>query len=304
VEQIKISASDAVAEAQQSLPRRGLPLSAAAVVLFVGVLLIALPTMIFVIRQTWTEEQGAHAPIVLFTGAWLLWKQWPEARALCRPPPISRSVILLAVLLPLFVLARITQIVEIEGYLMYGCLLAVLYSVVGAAAIRRMWFPLFYLAFIFPPPETVVAAITNPLKVELSRVAVGLLGLVGYPIAAEGVRIYIAQYELLVEAACSGLNSIISLTAISLFYIYIRHQAEWRYALLLTLMILPVALFSNLLRVLILILVTYYFGEAAAQGFVHEFAGLVMFVAALGAMFVLDEVMRPLWGRLRAHRDV
>jgi exosortase/archaeosortase family protein len=69
-------------------------------------------------------------------------------------------------------------------------------------------------------------------------------------------------------------------------------------------MILPVALFSNLLRVLILILVTYYFGEAAAQGFVHEFAGLVMFVAALGAMFVLDEVMRPLWGRLRAHRDV
>lgn len=302
MEQRKISAVDVATEVAPPRPVQRHLLFAPAALLLAGALLIAVPTMVFVVRETWSSEQGAHAPLVLFTGIWLLWKQWDEARALCRTPSLARSVTLLAVLLPLFVLARITQIVEIEGYLMYGCLLAVLYSVIGGAAMRRLWFPLFYLAFIFPPPETVVAAITNPMKIELSRVAVGLLQLLGYPIGSEGVRIYIAQYELLVEAACSGLNSIISLTAISLFYIYIRHQAKWRYALLLVLMILPVALFSNLLRVLILILVTFYFGEAAAQGFVHEFAGLLMFVVALGAMFVVDGLLRRLWGRAMVRR--
>jgi exosortase len=294
---MKITAADTAPKIRRA-PYFARHLPGAAYVLLAGIVLLAVPTMIFVVQQTWSGEQGAHGPMVLFTGVWLLWKEWPQAATKMRTPSLGKSVALLAALLPLFIVARITQIVEIEGYLMYACLLAVLYSVVGAAAMRQLWFPLLYLAFIFPPPETVVAAITNPLKVELSRVAVDLLSFLGYPIGSAGVRIYIAQYELLVAAACAGLNSIISLTAISLFYIYIRHQAEWRYALALVLLILPVALFSNLLRVLILILVTYYLGEAAAQGFVHDFAGIVMFAVALGAMFVLDELLRPLWNRL------
>jgi exosortase len=297
VEQAKTTAAER-ATTTRSRVEQVLRLSPAALALLAGVLVLAVPTMVFVIRQTWSGEQGAHGPLVLFTGVWLLWKEWPDSRPLLRTPSFRKSLALLGILLPLFIVARITQIVEVEGYLMYACLLAVLFSVIGGAAMRRLWFPLFYLTFIFPPPETLVAAITNPLKVELSRVAVSLLGFVGYPIGAEGVRIYIAQYEILVAAACSGLNSIISLTAISLFYIYIRHQAEWRYSILLIFLILPVALFSNLIRVLILILVTYYAGEAAAQGFVHEFAGIVMFAAALVTMFVLDELIRPAWDRI------
>ena len=50
----------------------------------------------------------------------------------------------------------------------------------------------------------------------------------GQPIGGAGVTIQIGQYQLLVAAACSGLNSIISLSAITLFYIYIRHQADLR----------------------------------------------------------------------------
>jgi exosortase len=208
------------------------------------------------------------------------------------------------VLLPLFVLARVTQIVELEGYLMYGALLIVLYSIVGGRAMRMLWFPLLYLTFIFPPPESVVAAVTTPLKMELSRVSILFLDALGYPIGGEGVRIYIGQYELLVAAACSGLNSIISLTAISLFYIYLRHQADWRYAGLLVLFILPVALMANFLRVIILILLTYHAGEAAAQGFLHDFAGIFMFAIALAVMFGLDELIRPIWQRtVRQKRD-
>src|SRR3546814_21130469 len=117
----------------------------------------------------------------------------------------------------------------------------------------------------------------------------------GYPIGGEGVRIYIGQYELLVAAACSGINSIISLSAISLFYIYMRHQAHWRYALLLVLLIVPVALIANFFRVLVLILLTFHAGEAAAQGFLHNFAGILMFSIALLTIFGLDLLLKPFW---------
>ncbi len=272
----------------------------ALIALVVGGLIIALPTMIFVARETWDSEEGAHAPIVLATGLWLLVRQWPSALMVAKRPPLLRVVLLLAVLLPLYCLSRITQIVEIEGYLMYAVLIAALYSLVGGRALRRLWFPLLYLAFIFPPPETIVWTITFPLKMALSSVAVKFLALFGYPIGGKGVSIYIGQYELLVAAACSGLNSIISLSALTLFYIYLRHQAEWRYALLLSLLIVPVALLANFVRVLILILLTYHAGEASAQGFLHNFAGLLMFMIALTTMMGIDAVLKPSLQRLKA----
>lgn len=276
---------------------------AALAALLLGLLAIAVPTLLFVAQESWSTEQGSHGPIVLFTGLWLLWRQWQEAKPLARRPNPVKVFAILALILPLYAFARITQIAELEGYFMYATLLAVLYSTVGAAAMKRMWFPLFYIAFIFPPPESLVDAVTLPMKMELSRAAVGLLAWLGYPIGGEGVRIYVGQYELLVAAACSGLNSIISLSAISLFYIYIRHQADWRYSLLLIFLIVPVALVANFVRVLTLILLTYHYGEAAAQGFLHNFAGVFMFAVALIVIYLADEAIRPLWLRYTGRRD-
>lgn len=278
-------------------PPASLPQNAAFGLLAVGLLVFCIPTMMFVIDQSWSGEEGAHGPIVLVTGLWLLYRHWNDVKQVRRAPPSPVVWALLAILVPLQVLARITQIVEIEGYLMYAVLLVVLYSLVGSSAMKRMWFPLFYLTFLFPPPETVVAAVTVPMKMWLSVAAIRFLDVFGYPIGGEGVRIYIGQYELLVAAACSGINSIISLAAISLFYIYMRHQAEWRYALLLVLLIVPVALVANFFRVLILILLTYHAGEAAAQGFLHNFAGILMFAIALLTIFGLDVVIKPIWDR-------
>jgi exosortase len=128
----------------------------------------------------------------------------------------------------------------------------------------------------------------------ISTQAVNLLHALGYPIGSTGVTIQIAQYDLLVAAACAGLNSIISLTAICLFYIYLRHRANWRYAALLVLMIIPIAVFANFVRVILLILITYYFGDAAAQGFAHDFAGLVMFLISVLSIFALDGLATPI----------
>ena len=164
----------------------------------------------------------------------------------------------------------------------------------GGAVMRLLWFPLVYLLFVFPPPDTAVAMVTQPLKIWISRAAIDLLYFVGYPIAGSGVTIQIGQYQMLVAAACAGLNSLISLSAIGLFYIYIRHNANWRYAALLMLAIVPVAILANFMRVLILVLITYHFGEAMAQGFIHNFAGVTMFAISVLGIFAVDAIASPL----------
>ena len=265
--------------------------------LCLGILAIVLPTMAFVATETWATEQGGHGPIVLSTGLWLLVRQWPD-RNMLAPPSAFKVALFFVPLLLLYLAARVIQIVEIEGFVMYALLVVTLYSFTGFAVVQSLWFPLFYLLFTFPPPESVVAVVTQPLKIGISQAAIDFLYWLGYPIAGAGVTIQISQYQLLVAEACAGLNSLISLSAISLFYVYMRHQMNWRYAAVLMVAIVPVAIFANFVRVLVLILLTYYSGEAAAQGFLHNFAGLTMFVTALIAIFAIDAAAGPLLRRL------
>lgn len=266
-------------------------------VLLLGLAAIIVPTMSSVARESWTTEQGAHGPIVLATGIWLLIRQWPKPADQVPPALGPGYYLVLMGLTLLYIFFRITQIVELEGFTMFAIGLTLLYSVIGGRAMRALWFPLFYLAFTLPPPDTVVAAVTQPLKIMISKFAISLLYQAGYPIGGVGVSIYIGQYELLVAAACSGLNSLISLFALSLFYIYMRHRLHWQYALALVSVIIPIAIFANLVRVIMLILITYYMGEAAAQGFLHNFAGLLMFVVAMLSIFLVDLLLYPVWTR-------
>lgn len=268
-------------------------------ILVAGMLSILVPTMMLVANESWSTDQGAHGPIVLATGLWLLAREWMAARPYFQPPSGKLVAAIFIPLLLLYFISRVSHIVESEGYLMYGLVVATIFSFVGWKAIKIMWFPLLYLLFVFPPPETVVAIVTNPLKVALSQWAVSFLYWLGYPIAAAGVTIQIGQYQLLVADACSGLNSLISLSAIALFYVYLRHSANLRYALLMFLAIIPVAVFANLVRILILVLLTYHAGEAAAQGFLHDFAGMTMFITALLAIFLIDHVVGLIWPRLK-----
>lgn len=268
--------------------------SLADLVLIVGAAVMLVPTMIQVGQFNWTTEQGGHGPIVLATGLWLLWRELKSSPAKREPGNVAVGAALLVPLLAIFVLARITGILEIEALAMYGAMITAAYLLLGGALIRSIWFPLLYLALALPPPDSVVAAVTQPIKIAISQWAVTLLHAVGYPIASSGVTIQIAQYELLVAAACAGLNSIISLGAICLFYGYLRHRTNFAAFVVIALSVIPIAVFSNFVRVLILILITYHFGESAAQGFLHDFAGLTMFAVALLTVFLIDSLFTRL----------
>ena len=266
--------------------------------LVAGVLALVLPTMFGVARENWSTEQGAHGPIVLATALWLFGRRWSEVSALARPGDWRLALIAFMAVAPVYIFARIINVIEVEGFMMYGLLLITAYWLIGFAPLRAMWFPIIYVAFIFPPPDTVVAMVTQPLKIGISQAAINLLYGLGYPIAGSGVTIVIGQYQLLIAAACAGLNSLISLSAIGLFYVYVRHNANWRYAMLLMLAIVPVAILANFVRVLMLIMITYYLGDEAAQGFLHTFSGITMFLFSVLGIFAVDALASPLRRRL------
>jgi exosortase len=262
--------------------------------LIIGVAAILFPTMLEIGQFNWTTEQGGHGPIVMAIGLWLLWREARASPAPRKPGNLVIGSLSLAGLLAVYLLSRITGILEIEALAMYGALIVAAYMLFGGALIRTIWFPLLYLALTLPPPDSVVAAVTQPIKIAISEWAVSLLYALGYPIASSGVTIQIAQYEMLVAAACAGLNSIISLGAICLFYGYLRHRTNLLAFAVIALSVIPIAVFSNFIRVIILILITYYLGEAAAQGFLHDFAGLTMFAVALLSVFVIDSIFTRL----------
>ena len=268
--------------------------------IIIGFAVMAVPTFIRLAEQVWPREIGAHGPIVLATGVWLLFHIRGELLAAATKPPLWLGYLGLVAGAALYMFGRPFDLLAIEAIGLYGFFLATALLFLGISPMIRNFFPFLYLAFLIPVPGWVMDKLTSPLRMLVSQVSTGTLELFGYPIAREGIVIYIAQYKLLVEDACSGMNSLIGLTAVMLFYIYIIHRASLRYSVILGLSIIPIAVIVNIIRVMALILLTYYAGDEVAQGFLHSTTGVVLFAGALGLTLLLDKVLHAFFERDKA----
>jgi exosortase len=272
------------------VPPLGLDL-AATWPLLVGFAVLAAPTVLSLSNQTWSRESGAHGPIILAAGGWLLWRLAPDFRREARPGSLWLTALLLAVGLLVYAAGRAFDFITLEAAGVYSVGLAMIHDKLGLPVMLKHWFPFFYLAFTIPPPSFIMDELTAPLKHLVSFLATSVLQAFGLPVARQGVTIMIAQYQLLVEDACSGMNSLVGLTAISLMYIYLMHGSSWRYSALLLCFVVPIAIIANVVRIMILVLITYFMGDQAAQGFLHFAAGIVLFATALLLVFAVDKLL-------------
>jgi exosortase len=259
--------------------------------LWIGLAIMAGPTLYSLGEQVWTQEIGAHGPIVLAVGGWLLVRELGKVRELARPGASWLVVIGLMLSLPLYAFGRAFDFISLEAAGLYLTAAAALYSKIGYRALLKAWFPVAYLAFLLPPPKWFLDQFTAPLKQFVSAVSIDGLSAVGIPVAHEGVTIYVAQYRLLLEDACSGMNSIVGLIAVSLLYIFLLRGSSLRYSAALTATTIPIAILGNIIRVMTLILLTYFAGDAVAQGFLHETAGLFLFAIDLVLVFLVDRLL-------------
>lgn len=257
----------------------------------IGLLAMAAPTFAAIGSQYWTTEDGVHGPIILATGIWLIWREREFIVQKAAPLSGWLWVLPFLALSLVWLFAHVFSMLSVESASLY--LIMVLAGVVylGFGVMRRLWFPILYLGFVIRPPGSVVDELTQPLKIWISGAAVDLLDLMGYPVAHTGAIIQVAQYQLLVADACAGLASLFSLTAIGLLYVHLSWGPNLKRAAVLILAIIPLAIVANLIRVIVLALLTYHAGSKIAQGVMHDMAGIITFAAALAGMLAVDAVM-------------
>ncbi|QNB01391.1 exosortase B [Massilia sp. Se16.2.3] len=266
---------------------------------WLGLAALFLPTFASLATGAWIGEEQAHGPMIFALALWLLWRKWAIVQAL---PPASSATgwAVLAVGLVLHLLGRSQHILMFE----IGAIIVVLAAIVlvkhGVSALRVLWFPFFFMLFMVPLPSEFVAAVTMPMKMAVSWATEQLLFAAGYPIGRSGVVLQIGQYQLLVADACAGLQTLLTLEALGLFYLNLmRHPSAFR-NIWLALLIVPISFSANVIRVVVLTLVTFYLGDAAGQGFLHGFAGMVLFLTALALILAVDSGLQWLARRRMA----
>jgi exosortase B len=262
-----------------------------------GLIALYLPIYAQLAESLWQQDHQAHAPLVAVIVALLFWQlRKPLGELTPRPANWTGSLIMgagLALLLAGHGSGQPFLAMLSQPFVLGGLLLLLL----GPGALRLAWFPLLYLLFMLPLPGLLVDALTAQLKALVSLATEELLYRLDYPIARNGVVLTVGSYRLLVADACSGLHSMISLSAFGSLFVYWRGRSRWLHNGLMLLAILPIAVAANLARVILLVLVTYHFGDHWGRQ-LHELTGVSVFVVALLLLFALDAL---LW-RLGASR--
>jgi exosortase B len=274
----------------------GLTLTTLAIVPAV-LLALYVPTFAALWQGLWQVPMHSHGPVLLAVALWLFVARWSEQ---WRDPGLALQPLprvgwpLLGVGVVFYIIGRSQDFAALEVASLVPVLAGCTLILFGAAFVRRMWFAYLFMLFLIPLPGSLVDSITQPMKIAVSQAAEALLYAAGYPIARAGVMLSIGPYQLLVADACAGLTSLFVLEAVGLLYLNLMRHASALRNIVLALLVLPVSFIANVVRVSCLVLVTYHFGDAAGQGFLHEFSGIVLLVCALLLLVAADSALR--WG--------
>jgi len=260
-------------------------------ILVAGLAFLYVPTYWSLTHGVWAADSQGHEPFVPLLSAWLMYRRREALAALPTPPLRWPAVVLMGVGLLIYVVGRSQQVLRLEMASQIVVVSAMVLAFKGRAGLRLLWFPLAFLVFVIPAPYAVVLAVTGPLKAAVSMCAAKLLFWAGYPVGRSGVIITIGQYELLVAQACAGLQTMFSLEAMGLLYANLRGYRSPLRALTMALLVVPISFCANVVRVMVLALVTYHFGDEAGRGFIHGFAGMVLFLVALLLLVSVDRAV-------------
>jgi exosortase B len=263
--------------------------------MFAGLGIMFIPTLWSLLAGNglWTDDEHSHGPIILSISLWLLWTRWRETPDLesYKPSP-ALAWVCFFIAGGLYIPGRALDIIYFETGAFVWVLTGIVLMSGGVGLLNKLKFPLFFMLFMIPLPNSLVGPITGAMKLAVSTVTVRVLSWAGLPVAQNGVVIYLGHYQLLVADACAGMRTLFMLEALGILYLNLVHHHSILRNIALPILIVPISFTANVIRVIALSLITYYWGNAAGQGFLHGFAGLVLFAAGLFMMLGTDSLLR------------
>lgn len=153
---------------------------------------------------------------------------------------------------------------------------------------------------MIPIPAIIYNEITFPLQLLASRLASWGLELVRVPVLRDGNVLVMSNYSLQVVEACSGIRSLVSLVSLAVVYGYLAEHRPWvRFVLALSMV--PAAIATNAVRIMIAGVSAHALGPAAAAGFLHEFSGWLVFLTALLFLLLVHGGLRAFGNQGTTH---
>lgn len=274
--------------------------------LLLGALLAAwgalyLPVYVDFAQGVWRRDENGHQPFIMAIAGAVAWNALTrsESRLAAGPLEFCCGLGVLSLGLGAYALGRVAEATLLlsasQGIVASGLILCLL----GFKGLSLLWFPLALSFYLVVWPSWALDALTSPLKRLISEWVSSGLYAAGLPVAHAGAVIFAGSYQLLVADACAGLNSLIALTAVGSVYLYAVKRRSVLVNMAVIVSLIPIAVAANVARVAILVLITHYLGYDAGQSFLHETAGIVMFAAALGGVFLSDWLAVQLWEKAR-----
>jgi len=270
-----------------SLSPQPLPLVAALVAAFIWTYWLVIPGLV---AQWWNEDEYSHGFLIPLVSGYLVWTKRDEIKATAiRPTPWG--LVVMAMALAVYVtgivgadlfLQRVSAVVMITGGLLY---------VVGLPILRVVAFPLAFLLLMIPLPGIIFNSIAFPLQLFAAQIASTIMEACGVLVFREGNIMHLAAVSLDVEEACSGIRSLMSLTALGLLYAYITYSG-WLLRVLLVLTIVPIAIAANVFRVTMTGLLAHFASVDTALGVFHTAGGWSVFLVAAALLLGVNRLLR------------
>lgn len=262
--------------------------------LFAGFILAYFPVWKSLILAWSGSEDYSHGFFIIPICLYVLWRKKDVLANLPARPSRWGLVVLICSLL-LYLFSRFAEIVTIASLSMVPLLAGAIIYLYGFQFLKETAFPLFLLLFMIPIPSQIYSSLTIPLQLLVTKASVWLASIFGVSVLREGNVIHLPERTLQVVQACSGMRSMISLLTLSAVFGYFTLKSSlMRTSLFLS--GIPVAIAVNIVRVLLILLAFQYFDYDLTTGATHTALGILVFLLALIALFLIKGALTP-WDR-------
>lgn len=239
------------------------------------------------VRYTGVDSYYSHGFLIPALSSFLIWRK----RNKLKDRKISAcwwGLALVALSLFVHIIGTFLYLFSISGFSILLLIIGVCLFTFGKEITRTIIFPLLLVIFMIPVPMAIIEIFSFPLKLFVTRLGAELIGLIGIPILREGFLISIPSGDLVVDNPCSGLRSLMAFLTLGAVVAYLEDISLTR-KFCLFLMVIPLAIISNVVRLLILILIGHFWGinAAAPESIWHMGTGIFIFVATFMLMFLL-----------------
>ena len=243
----------------------------------------------------WNEPEYNHGPMIPFVAVYLLWLRCREVSA-ARLSGSWTGVVLVVLSVAILFLGDRSAVYPLMQYAFILMLWALVYAGGGSPAIRLLWVPLLYLAFMVPLPDFLGQKLTAGLQLISSQIGAGVIRAAGLSVFLEGNVIDLGIYKLQVAEACSGMRYLFPLLSFGFLCAVLFRGRMWQRAILL-LSTVPITILMNSFRIGVIGILVNYYGIEQAEGFLHDFEGWVIFMASVGVLFTEVWIFARLEGR-------